>query len=193
MPRMDGQALIRRIRAGEKDERSHAYLVALTANAMESQRQACLDAGANEVLVKPVSLDQLRAVLANAFGDAPLAASPAPSSSWLPESIPAEDWPGLRERIVVDMGGEFKVAREAMEGGNWKRAYDAVHRILGVAKWFGLSDIATQAVTIQAMLDEGRTEDVVLEPLENAIASLAADARESSVRDSGKGGHPDRK
>jgi len=177
MPRMDGQALIRRIRAGEKDERGRAYLVALTANAMESQRQACLDAGANEAWVKPVNLDQLRMVLANAFGSAPATAPPASAPSWLPESIPAEDWPELRERIVADMGGEFKVAREALDGHNWKRAYDAVHRILGVAKWFGLSDIATQAVMIQAMLDEGRTEDVVLEPLEKAIASLAADAQ----------------
>jgi CheY-like chemotaxis protein len=179
MPRMDGEALIRRIRADEKNGRGSAYLVALTANAMDSQRQACLDAGANEVLVKPVNLDQLRTVLASAFGSTPPAVSAATAPSWLPESIPADEWPQLRERIVVDMGREFSAAREAVAGSNWKRAYDAVHRILGVAKWFGLSDIASLSAAIQAALDEQRTEDVVLEPLEEAIAALAREGQAS--------------
>jgi CheY-like chemotaxis protein len=146
---------------------------------MESQRQACLEAGANEVLVKPVNLDQLRTVLASAFGSTPPAVSAATAPSWLPESIPADEWPQLRERIVVDMGREFSAAREAVAGSNWKRAYDAVHRILGVAKWFGLSDIASLSAAIQAALDEQRTEDVVLEPLEEAIAALAREGQAS--------------
>jgi len=170
MPGMDGEELIRRIRARKFDKGRRPYLVALTANVLETQRQSCLDAGADDVLVKPVSLDQLRALLTHVFG------IPAPAmeqTAQLPEGIPVAEWPNLRERILADMGDELSIANEAIGQQNWKRAWQAVHRILGIAKWFKLSDIASSALTIQAALDEGRTADVFLAPLEDAIAALA--------------------
>jgi CheY-like chemotaxis protein len=38
-------------------------VVALTANAFEDDRRACLDAGMNDFLVKPLAADALRRVL----------------------------------------------------------------------------------------------------------------------------------
>jgi len=64
MPNLDGYETTRRIRAGNVgDELSPIPIVALTANAMESEKQKCFDAGMNNYLTKPVDIATLTAVL----------------------------------------------------------------------------------------------------------------------------------
>lgn len=64
MPNLDGYETTRRIRAGNVgDELSPIPIVALTANAMESEKQKCFDAGMNNYLTKPVDIARLTAVL----------------------------------------------------------------------------------------------------------------------------------
>ena len=60
MPGMDGPSAARAIRA-RGDE---TPIVALTANAFAEDRRACLEAGMDDHLVKPLELDALRASLA---------------------------------------------------------------------------------------------------------------------------------
>ena len=59
MPRMDGPAAARALRA--RGERTP--IVALTANAFAEDRLACLEAGMNDHLTKPLEADALRAAL----------------------------------------------------------------------------------------------------------------------------------
>ena len=55
MPGMDGLEATRRVRDGEAGERARALpIIGFTANAYAEDRAACLAAGMNEVLVKPV-------------------------------------------------------------------------------------------------------------------------------------------
>ena len=61
MPGMDGYEATRLIR--EKLNGRPLPIVALTANAMASDRQACLAAGMNDFLAKPVRRDELRSCL----------------------------------------------------------------------------------------------------------------------------------
>ena len=63
MPGMDGFETTRRIRAREASGVRTA-IVALTANAMEGDREQCLQAGMDDYLAKPISRDQLRSTLA---------------------------------------------------------------------------------------------------------------------------------
>jgi len=74
MPGMDGLEATRRIRAAEaEDNGARTPIVALTANASAEDRDACLAAGMNGFLVKPLDRERLATALAMASA-APLAA-----------------------------------------------------------------------------------------------------------------------
>ncbi len=60
MPVMDGYLATEKIRALESaGELAVVPVVALTANAMESDRQRCMDSGMDDFLAKPIRLDDL--------------------------------------------------------------------------------------------------------------------------------------
>lgn len=61
MPTMDGMEATRRMRAAERQQASgaHTPIVALTANALPSDRLDCLAAGMDDHLAKPFSIAEL--------------------------------------------------------------------------------------------------------------------------------------
>ncbi len=63
MPVVDGLEATRKIREAERITHQRVPIVALTANAFEEDRQACLQAGMDGFLVKPVNAATLRAEL----------------------------------------------------------------------------------------------------------------------------------
>jgi signal transduction histidine kinase/DNA-binding response OmpR family regulator len=95
MPTMDGFEATRLIRAAE-DAGHHQLIVALTANAMESDRQACLVAGMDDYLAKPFTADQLRETLARWLGLAGRAAGSTPEPVTEPWASPAPGAPPRR-------------------------------------------------------------------------------------------------
>ncbi len=62
MPVMDGLEATHIIRSWEQDQ---PQIIALTANAFDTDREACLAAGMNEFVTKPISRTQLLEVLAS--------------------------------------------------------------------------------------------------------------------------------
>jgi CheY-like chemotaxis protein/HPt (histidine-containing phosphotransfer) domain-containing protein len=63
MPVMDGYTASARIREAESESRRRTPIVALTANAMEGDRERCLAVGMDDYLAKPYSVDQLQRTL----------------------------------------------------------------------------------------------------------------------------------
>ncbi|MFT7552553.1 MAG: signal transduction histidine kinase/CheY-like chemotaxis protein, partial [Rhodothermales bacterium] len=64
MPIMDGLEATRRIRAEDRPARKSPRIIAMTANATSQDKDACLLAGMDDYVSKPVRLDDLRRVLA---------------------------------------------------------------------------------------------------------------------------------
>jgi CheY-like chemotaxis protein len=62
MPQMDGieatQVIRKRLPAGDQP-----YIIALTAYAMNGDRERCMDAGIDRYLAKPMRMDKLKAAL----------------------------------------------------------------------------------------------------------------------------------
>jgi len=87
MPEMDGFGATRSIRAGEAGTPRHIPIVALTANAMQGDRERCLAAGMDDYVTKPTTMAAVAAAL----------------NRWVPQAEPADpiSTPGgpLREPI----------------------------------------------------------------------------------------------
>ncbi len=63
MPEMDGLAATRAIRKAELTTGRHIPIIAMTANVMQGDREACIAAGMDDYISKPVNRDKLRQVL----------------------------------------------------------------------------------------------------------------------------------
>ncbi|HVX66299.1 MAG TPA: response regulator [Bryobacteraceae bacterium] len=64
MPEMDGLTAARRIRENERESGLHMPVIAMTACAMEGDRERCLEAGMDDYLTKPISPHELLAKVA---------------------------------------------------------------------------------------------------------------------------------
>ena len=60
---MDGLTATKLIR--QSPENSHLQIIAMTANAMPEERQACFDAGMNDYISKPIKMQDIINVVLN--------------------------------------------------------------------------------------------------------------------------------
>ncbi len=67
MPELDGYETTRDLRAIEGEDR-HTWIIAMTANSLEGDRQKCLDAGMDDYVSKPVKPEHLQSALSRFTG-----------------------------------------------------------------------------------------------------------------------------
>ncbi|MDD2060404.1 transporter substrate-binding domain-containing protein [Pseudomonas sp. GD03860] len=130
MPLMSGYALARSIRQRETElQRPAIAIIGCTANALTEERARCLDAGMDELLVKPVSLDRLSALIETL----------APPCSFriqaLQQMTQANDEVMLRmlEELRKNLREEQGQLGEAVVRLEWERISASLHRLEGVA------------------------------------------------------------
>ncbi|MEQ1656326.1 MAG: response regulator, partial [Nitrospira sp.] len=85
MPEMDGFEATHAIRRQEQKTGKRIPIVALTAHALQGDRELCLAAGMDDYLSKPFTIEQLKAVLSRWL---PSATPPPPTNSSSVESAP---------------------------------------------------------------------------------------------------------
>ena len=149
MPEMDGRQATLGIRAHELRAGLRPMpIVALTANALKEDRDACLAAGMDDYLVKPVSREQLWAVLSHWLRDALPSDpdGPAPSAAEGP-ALPGPDdgEPALDVRLLM-----------ALPGVNGDRASPVLQRLVPLF----VSETERNLAVLRAGVDEGDVEAV---------------------------------
>ena len=98
LPDMDGLEATRRIRANEAATGlSRVPIVAVTANAMAGDRERCLDAGMDDFLAKPVTMEELGDTVRRwTSGTRPAALGTAePAGGWVPARPAVPDEPEI--------------------------------------------------------------------------------------------------
>jgi signal transduction histidine kinase/CheY-like chemotaxis protein/HPt (histidine-containing phosphotransfer) domain-containing protein len=119
MPVMDGYTATTRIR--QDLQQLTLPIVAMTANAMASDREACLAAGMNEHVGKPFDLEHLVAVLLRLAGRTAPNITGRPgngqATALSPKILAAADIAGVDiERALVRLGGKLKVYGRTLHG-----------------------------------------------------------------------------
>jgi PAS domain S-box-containing protein len=166
MPEMDGYEVTRRIREFEKQNagRVPVYIIAVTAHALEGDREHCLSAGMNDYLTKPLHIAQLEAALNRAIRRRP---APEESAAALdPVSIaglkelrePGQPDPlvELSELFQRESDKCVQNIEQALEQRDASTATRAAHSLKGSASNLGAHHLASLCA---AMEKNARGED----------------------------------
>lgn len=204
MPEMDGFAAARAIRQLERGTGRHVPIVALTASAMEGDKDACLAAGMDDYIVKPLRLDALRGALDRWLPSGTKHAgtpTPAPDRR---EMVPftsapmdfktlrvlrdleaAEDGNGTRElaeAYLSETRTRMELLQTALNAKEWAQAGAIAHSIRGSSASLGAQRLAEIANEIekraQANDGAGAAERMptLCQEFERVSAALRAEA-----------------
>lgn len=165
MPVMDGLTATLRIRERETgDGRPHAPIVALTANAMASQLERCMEAGMNAFLTKPLEIPRLHETLTR-FGLRITAEETSVAQADAAANVPVH-----LSRLNELTDGDPEFTRELVETfiASGEQALDEARAALAALDRTGLSRIAHKL--------KGASANVHAEPLRNLSHTLEAQA-----------------
>jgi CheY-like chemotaxis protein/HPt (histidine-containing phosphotransfer) domain-containing protein len=114
MPIMSGFEATAAIRTREALDGGHLHIIAMTANAMLGDREACLSAGMDDYVAKPIQVSSLIDAL-NRIAPHPQATpqecAPSPASETEPESASGVF---SRSAALAKMGGDDELLREVV-------------------------------------------------------------------------------
>ena len=128
MPELDGHETTRRIRAAENGSR-RVPIIALTAGALEGDREAALEAGMDDYLPKPLRPEALDAVLERWVGTA---APPAPAEPIFDDSRIRgfrENYPDIVDRLVALFADSTPPLLDQLDAAARDRDDDLVRRL----------------------------------------------------------------
>jgi CheY-like chemotaxis protein len=185
MPEMDGLEAAREIRARQKDAARHPnygssiIIVAMTASAMQGDREKCIAAGMDDYLSKPVRLEDVRAVIERwgnslavtaAPGVPASVAAPAPTASSTTQASPPVDMERLREltdgteaglRELVNLYLEqttlqTEQLRDAVRGGDANEVRRIAHSCAGASATCGMNGLVPLLRELERQGHEGK-------------------------------------
>ncbi|MEY4756983.1 MAG: hypothetical protein RJA34_1881, partial [Pseudomonadota bacterium] len=193
MPVMDGFEATRAIR--QMLGVTALPIIAMTANAMASDREACLAAGMNDHIGKPFELDNLIATLLKRTGfavPAMQAAAPAPAVPQPQDYAPGDvDMDGAIARVggdaemyskvllafATDMGQTPDHLLKHLSAGDATLAARELHTLKGLAATVGARHLAQIAAQLEKQVKQGvapSEHDGLVHSLRGAIDALAA-------------------
>jgi CheY-like chemotaxis protein/HPt (histidine-containing phosphotransfer) domain-containing protein len=192
MPELDGLGASRRIRR-EVPPARQPRIIAMTANAMQSDRELCLAAGMDDYVSKPVRVEELVAALERSRVEAPpaepAAAEPAGSIDMAVldeiQSSLGDGNPAIVVEIidlfVGDLPAQMALLGQSMAAGDAPTAQRAAHTIKASAATIGAHALAAHCEALEGLarrgdLDEGARYMPAIE-----AAAAAATAELSAI------------
>ncbi len=192
MPEMDGYEATLTIRRNERQSGRRVPIVAMTAHAMQGDREACLAAGMDDYLAKPVTLEKLEAVLRRWMPSAKLQTPSAPPSRNGDEhSAPTVESNVVDAKVIEDLramqgddetflrhlvttffaqsGPLLEAMRSAITRGDADALRQAAHKLKGGCAVLGIKGMANICYDIEMQARMGRLQGV-LEKIERAAA-----------------------
>jgi len=175
MPELDGLEATARIRAQEGADED-LPIIAMTASAMEGDRERFLEAGMDDYISKPLRPDQLDAVLERWLGNG---AAPPPATAGNGAGNPLidagrvqrfrDDYPEIAERLVALFADTtpplIEQLSNAVHGGEDEAVRRLAHKLKGSCENVG----ATRMGTLCRQLEEPGARAV---PLVDEIAAI---------------------
>ncbi|MFM1945460.1 MAG: hypothetical protein RI897_4442 [Verrucomicrobiota bacterium] len=180
MPELDGYEATRRIRQLETDlattGRPSVRIIAMTANALDGDREACIKAGMDDYISKPVKLPDLQSTLSKTRRTRRQpAAEPPKNTPTTQDSNPAIDpevfaslralqEPGepdpvaeLSSLFLADTPARIQAIHQAANAGHASPIREAAHSLKGSASNFGAKTLASICAQIEKAAAQGDT------------------------------------
>jgi CheY-like chemotaxis protein len=166
MPEMDGFAASRAIRELERTKGGHVPIIAITANAMQGDREACLAAGMDGYLSKPVRREALQQILREWLEPASPAAGAEQAQPATAPVLDATIIAALRELqaagepdvlgqlidvFLDDARVQLASLAEAIRQSDAAAIYQAAHRLRGGAANLGAAALAKHCADLEAL------------------------------------------
>ena len=137
MPEMDGYETTTRIRQMEGDKR-HTIIVAMTANAMEGDREKCLQAGMDNYISKPVDfqllfniINQYTARQQESVSEATAMLEESLSSFIAETGISEGDSRELYDKLWSTLPGVLEELQKALATADFKKIRSLAHQLKG--------------------------------------------------------------
>jgi two-component system sensor histidine kinase/response regulator len=212
MPVMDGIEATRILRSDPRFKQ--LPIIAMTANAMASDRDLCLEAGMNDHIAKPIDPDQLFGVLLRWIrrtdGDgriavlrarAPAAGAPAGDAGL---DLPGLDvraglkrtggnrkrYESLLRKFAEQQAGAVEAMRAALAAADAATAERAAHSLKGAAGTLGAAVLAEAAAQAETAIKNGRAVNEALRELSRSLDPVVAGIRAALPgEDGGNGSH----
>ena len=153
MPELDGLSATRRIRQWEAAHGGHVPIVAMTARAMQGDRERCLEAGMDDYLSKPIDSERLRQLVSKFHVE-----HAGPVLAWRGALVRLDGDSALllelAELFIVDGPQLMQTLYTALDDGDLPASQRAVHSLQGVLVNFGAQRAISQAERLTASLHE---------------------------------------
>ncbi|MCH8349810.1 MAG: response regulator [Chloroflexi bacterium] len=153
MPEMDGYEATAEIRRTEETG-AHIPIIAMTANAMQGDRERCLEAGMDDYVSKPVRMEYLTEVLSQY----PRTAAPVQEPPAIDKEVFSNLWgilgahaPELTRSFIDETSTLLSDMKQALDRGDWDGLLKAAHTLKGSSVTIGANRLAEICQQLQAL------------------------------------------